>query len=199
RNRQPGVEREHRHFDGKCKEKAPEEPTLQRIGEVLCSGEESRDVKSARRARRHWRIEVQRQDRQQHDYRSRQGVQKKFDGCVQPAVASPRSDQEVHRNEHHFPENVEEEEVERDEDADHAGLQEQQQNVVFLGPLMDSAPGRKDGDHAQERGEHDEQQRSEEHTSELQSPDHLVCRLLLEKKKIQKTKTENRNTDNTYI
>src|SRR5947208_12663080 len=27
------------------------------------------------------------------------------------------------------------------------------------------------------------QTRSEEHTSELQSPDHLVCRLLLEKKK----------------
>src|SRR5438552_4336601 len=26
--------------------------------------------------------------------------------------------------------------------------------------------------------------RSEEHTSELQSPDHLVCRLLLEKKKM---------------
>src|SRR5258708_15810967 len=30
--------------------------------------------------------------------------------------------------------------------------------------------------------------RSEEHTSELQSPDHLVCRLLLEKKK--KTKNQ---------
>src|SRR5258708_10235752 len=30
--------------------------------------------------------------------------------------------------------------------------------------------------------------RSEEHTSELQSPDHLVCRLLLEKKK-KKTNT----------
>src|SRR5438552_8895299 len=29
--------------------------------------------------------------------------------------------------------------------------------------------------------------RSEEHTSELQSPDHLVCRLLLEKKKTQHT------------
>src|SRR5947208_17196384 len=29
--------------------------------------------------------------------------------------------------------------------------------------------------------------RSEEHTSELQSPDHLVCRLLLEKKKRQLT------------
>src|SRR5258708_10912421 len=30
-------------------------------------------------------------------------------------------------------------------------------------------------------------ERSEEHTSELQSPDHLVCRLLLEKKKPQLT------------
>src|SRR5258708_17364678 len=29
-------------------------------------------------------------------------------------------------------------------------------------------------------------ERSEEHTSELQSPDHLVCRLLLEKKKTPK-------------
>src|SRR5258708_18109728 len=34
--------------------------------------------------------------------------------------------------------------------------------------------------------------RSEEHTSELQSPDHLVCRLLLEKKK-QKNNTHNHN------
>src|SRR5258708_25743198 len=31
--------------------------------------------------------------------------------------------------------------------------------------------------------------RSEEHTSELQSPDHLVCRLLLEKKKTRSTET----------
>src|SRR5258708_16222242 len=31
--------------------------------------------------------------------------------------------------------------------------------------------------------------RSEEHTSELQSPDHLVCRLLLEKKKQRETDT----------
>src|SRR5207244_13536667 len=33
--------------------------------------------------------------------------------------------------------------------------------------------------------------RSEEHTSELQSPDHLVCRLLLEKKK----RTKHRHAD----
>src|SRR5258708_24985385 len=32
--------------------------------------------------------------------------------------------------------------------------------------------------------------RSEEHTSELQSPDHLVCRLLLEKKKKKTRESE---------
>src|SRR5258708_15444773 len=39
------------------------------------------------------------------------------------------------------------------------------------GPRAARAGGRREGS------------RSEEHTSELQSPDHLVCRLLLEKKK----------------
>src|SRR5258708_28216052 len=39
------------------------------------------------------------------------------------------------------------------------------------------------GCRAAENGEQREVLRSEEHTSELQSPDHLVCRLLLEKKK----------------
>src|ERR1039457_2789643 len=38
-------------------------------------------------------------------------------------------------------------------------------------------------------------QRSEEHTSELQSPCNLVCRLLLEKKKKNKTKTRESLTD----
>src|SRR5258708_14510094 len=36
--------------------------------------------------------------------------------------------------------------------------------------------------------------RSEEHTSELQSPDHLVCRLLLEKKKITRTQRPSGST-----
>src|SRR5574344_3052902 len=36
--------------------------------------------------------------------------------------------------------------------------------------------------------------RSEEHTSELQSPDHLVCRLLLEKKKKSSEAVEGKST-----
>src|SRR5689334_23436706 len=39
----------------------------------------------------------------------------------------------------------------------------------------------------------DEIERSEEHTSELQSQFHLVCRLLLEKKKKEKNKNSRKN------
>src|SRR5258708_21804315 len=42
--------------------------------------------------------------------------------------------------------------------------------------------------------------RSEEHTSELQSPDHLVCRLLLEKKKTIRctTRRQRQNPPKVY-
>src|SRR5258708_4053694 len=41
-------------------------------------------------------------------------------------------------------------------------------------------------------------ERSEEHTSELQSPDHLVCRLLLEKKKTNKQRKARTQRINRY-
>src|SRR5216684_3574652 len=77
---------------------------------------------------------------------------------VAPAVASPNADQEVHRDEHHFPEHVKEEEIQGNENADHAGLQQEEQNVIFLGALMNRAPRRENGDHPEKRGEHDEQE-----------------------------------------
>src|SRR5207244_11120670 len=56
--------------------------------------------------------------------------------------------------------------------------------------------GRQGRRHAQGRDPqlHRDESRSEEHTSELQSPDHLVCRLLLEKKKPIQTTTRRRIT-----
>src|SRR5437870_10079772 len=49
--------------------------------------------------------------------------------------------------------------------------------------------------HAVRRVGHGIRQRSEEHTSELQSRGHLVCRLLLEKKKTKKKSTIEKYTD----
>src|SRR5258708_23710313 len=59
-----------------------------------------------------------------------------------------------------------------------------------LGPAQVSDPGR---DRLAE-GSWYGRWRSEEHTSELQSPDHLVCRLLLEKKKPDRRSTRLNST-----
>src|SRR5258708_27977305 len=52
-------------------------------------------------------------------------------------------------------------------------------------PIANAAQRRDGGKAGKEIGRSaaEAETRSEEHTSELQSPDHLVCRLLLEKKK----------------
>src|SRR2546430_17685301 len=50
---------------------------------------------------------------------------------------------------------------------------------------------------AEPRGLLEDNVRSEEHTSELQSQSNLVCRLLLEKKKIKKRTTSNLSVSNT--
>src|SRR5207244_12447563 len=56
-----------------------------------------------------------------------------------------------------------------------------------IGVELDAVGARSDGDFQSGilagADQFDGPGRSEEHTSELQSPDHLVCRLLLEKKK----------------
>src|SRR5205807_1902475 len=99
----------------------------------------------------------EREDRQQHNHGTSQGVQKKFDGGVEAAVAAPDADEEIHGDEHHFPEDVKEKEIQGNENADHAGLEQEKQDVIFLGALVNRAPRREDGDHPEKRGKHDEQ------------------------------------------
>src|SRR2546430_11530986 len=55
--------------------------------------------------------------------------------------------------------------------------------------------GRYEGEAKEEEGDEEKKKRSEEHTSELQSQSNLVCRLLLEKKKITLIK-HNYNSSN---
>ena len=57
-----------------------------------------------------------------------------------------------------FPENEEQQHVERHEDAQHRRLQQQEESVIFLQPGLDGVPTRQDGEEAHHGGEHDEQQ-----------------------------------------
>src|SRR5258708_1814381 len=63
-----------------------------------------------------------------------------------------------------------------------AAVRRTSQLAAFISCWTDSRPAAPNSTRMS-RSRRRERVRSEEHTSELQSPDHLVCRLLLEKKK----------------
>ena len=105
-------------------------------------------------------MEVQKQNSQQHQYRSGQGVEEELDGGVEFPRPAPYPDQQIHRHQHRFPEHKEEEEIQRHEDAQHARLQKQKPDVVFLHPILDRGPRRKDRDPSQQRRQHDQQKRN---------------------------------------
>src|SRR5690625_6789778 len=62
-------------------------------------------------------------------------------------------------------------------------VSQQQLPSAFANGELDALDGIADGDTYSQATSRDDVERSEEHTSELQSRGHLVCRLLLEKKK----------------
>jgi hypothetical protein len=152
----PGVEWEDGHFDGESQTEREEQPELQ-VGfepERL----ELQQVKGAAPRIKH-------QDRDEHQRAARKRVEEELQRRVNaprhhPAqehvrsvLISPAADQEVHRDQGQFPEHVEQHQVQRDKDADHAGFEKEQQGKIRLEPLLDAFPGEKDYQHREERRE----------------------------------------------
>ena len=64
------------------------------------------------------------------------------------------ADQQSHRDQRPFPEEVEQEQVQRGENADQGRLKQQQQNEKFLYALMYRGPGNQHAERRQECGQH---------------------------------------------
>ena len=147
--REPGVERHGRHFDGKSDEQQNEGRDLQRRAERMGAHQpladllQLDDVECPHVAA----AEVEHQDRDQHQDTSHQRVEEELDGRVFLSRSAPDADQEVHRQQHDFPKDVEQEEVQSQKDSEHPCLEDQEQNQVAL-HLLVHAPG---GEHCQHR------------------------------------------------
>ena len=77
-------------------------------------------------------VPVHRHDGEQHQHRAEEGVEEELEARVDPARAAPDADDEEHRDQAAFEEQVEQDEVERAEDADHQRLEHQERDHVFL-------------------------------------------------------------------
>ena len=126
-------------------------------------GREAIDARIADQAQNVRQVEragrvVEPQDRHQHQDRAEHRVQNEFHRGVDAALVAPHADHEIHRDQHQFPEDEEEEQIERDENADHGRLDHQQRDEEALHVFVDRFPGAENGDRREERGEQDEKQ-----------------------------------------
>ncbi len=98
------------------------------------------------------------ENRHEHQEAPEHRVERELDRRVDPPRTAPYADQQVHRHEHHFPKDVEEDEVEGEERAEHAGLEHEHEDHVLLHPSVNVTEGREHDEHRQERRqEHEEQ------------------------------------------
>src|SRR5579864_1863956 len=80
------------------------------------------------------------QNADEHQNGAEHRVQNEFQRRVDFTSMTPDADQEVHRDEHHFPKNEEEEKVESAENANHAHFEDEEHGEEFLDVLVNAVP-----------------------------------------------------------
>ena len=132
---QPGVDRPHRHLDRERGEEGKPRPGLQRAREGVM--QQRRDVGGAG-------LPVHRHDGEQHQHRAEQRVEEELEARIDPARAAPDADDQEHRDQAAFEEQIEQHQIERAEGADHQRLEHQEGDHVFAHPASgsrSSSPG----------------------------------------------------------
>lgn len=102
--------------------------------------------------------EEQGQDGNQHQQPAELREEEELHGSVHTVLVSPYGDQEIHRDQHQLPREVEQEEIDSEKHAGDTGEYPEQVQVEEAGGLRDFVPGSQHGEDAQEEREHQEQE-----------------------------------------
>ncbi|SST07641.1 Uncharacterised protein [Acinetobacter baumannii] len=179
--RQPGMHRHHRHLHREGDEEAEHQQPFH-VGAQL--GLQQGGVVEGDHAGGIEVDEHQAEDRHQHHQAAGLGEDEELGGGVDAGLlavigtVSPQRDEEVHRHQHHFPEEEEQEQVDGEEHADHTAQDPQQVQMEEADAALDLVPGAEDREHAEQAGEGDHQQRQAIHRqvdadAETLDPQHL--------------------------
>src|SRR5271165_1084037 len=154
------MERKQRHLNCKRNKESQEQPLRRRskarYRAVVDRRLNGHEVKAAGFC-------IQPENPRQHEYRRDHGVQEKLDGRIHPASVPVHSNQQGHGNQRRFPEEVKQEQVERDENPDQSGFQDQKKNEKLFDPLVNRIPRNQHTQRRQERGQHHQPQRNAVH------------------------------------
>ena len=165
---QPGVEREHGDLDGEGQAEGQEEPDLQvQRQRKLVKLQKIEGVFAGLGPV----LEVENQNGGQHEDAADHGVDEEFHGGVDaPLRVPPDPDQQVHGNQHHFPENVKKEKVKGDENPDHARLQEEEADHELLDLVLDILPAGEDRDDGEKSREENQEEADAVDAQEIEDP-----------------------------
>ena len=152
---QPGVHRPHRHLDGKGRKESKEQQGLHAAhqGQFV----PSQDIEAAAGC------DVQIDQGDQHQQRAEQGVQEELEGGVNLVRATPDADDQVHRDQGGFKEDIKQDAVQRTEHADHQAREDQEGGHVLVDFAGDDFPARYDHHHVDEGRQWNQPQRDTIH------------------------------------
>ena len=139
----------HRHFYGeRCEERKPQ-PLLRLNREIR--------VQQSRNIRRAGKLDHP-QHSDQHHERAEQGVEEEFVRRVNPVLSAPNTDDQIHRDQASFEEDVEQQQVLRRENANHQRFHKQERGHILTDALLYRGPACADANRHQEHGQHDKRQ-----------------------------------------
>ena len=95
------------------------------------------------------------ENRQQHEQAADLCEEEKLHRGVGPGLVSPYGDEEIHGDQHDFPEHEEQEQIECGEHADDAGHHPEDVELEEPAAVVDLRPRRDDRDDAEEHGQRD--------------------------------------------
>ena len=147
---QPGVHRPHRHLDRERDEECGEQPFLRLERQRQLIPLEDREAAADG---------VQIDQRDQHQHRAQERVEKELERGVDAVRAAPDADDEVHRDQLRFEEDVEQHGVERGEHTVDEPRHDEERRHILGDSRLDDHPTGPDGEHGDEAVEQDEEDR----------------------------------------
>ena len=173
----PGVNGKHGHLDRKGEGEGRKEPVLldhRNFRFVKLENVEGIDPGFAAV------MEVEGHDRHEHQDASHHREKEELDGRIDPVRAAPYPDEEVHGDQHELPEDVEQNEVQGAQGADHRRFQQEEGDVIFLDLVLDRFPGAQDAKDGDEGGEHHQEHADAVDAEEIADPPFRVPLPLLD-------------------
>ena len=104
-------------------------------------------------------MRVKPKDRRQHEHRADHGVHEELHRGINFALVAKNSNQQRHRDQSGFPEEVKEKQIKRREHADQRRFHDQEQDEKFLHPVVNRIPGNQNAQRRKKCGQYHQPQR----------------------------------------